>query len=551
MPNEDSYLGNKNLKASDVPLDFTEEQVKEYLKCAAEPEYFIAKYVQIVNVDEGLVPFDMYDFQRDIINKIHKNRFVIAKLPRQSGKSTTVISYLLHFILFNPSVNVAILANKLATARELLGRLKLAYEHLPKWIQQGIVEWNKGSIELENGSKILASATSSSAVRGGSFNMIFMDEFAYVPQGVAEEFFSSVYPTISSGKTTKVLIVSTPKGLNMYYRMWMDAVEGRNTYVPIEVNWDEVPGRDAAWKAQTIANTSEEQFRTEFECDFIGSTNTLISSVKLKSLVYQTPIHKTDEGLRVYEQPQKDHIYFMGVDVARGQGQDYHALSMIDITNTDDPFRIVATFKNNEISPMVYPTIVHSLCKQYNDAYCMVEINDIGGQVADILHSEFEYENILMTSVRGRKGQTLDGGFGKGGSQLGIRTTTATKRVGCSNLKNLIEEDKLIVDDFDTIDELISFISKRQSFEADDGHNDDLVMSLVLFAWCTTQQYFKDLLNMDIRKELYKEKMQQLEEEMTPFGFINDGGGDDFQIDADGTLWKDADSDNTGGMFSW
>ena len=343
----------------------------------------------------------MYDFQRDIINKVHNNRFVIAKLPRQSGKSTTIIAYLLHFVLFNPSVNVAILANKLATARELLGRLKLAYEHLPKWMQQGVMEWNKGSIELENGSKILASATSSSAVRGGSFNMIFMDEFAYIPQGVAEEFFSSVYPTISSGKTTKVLIVSTPKGLNMYYRMWMDAIEGRNTYVPIEVHWSDVPGRDAKWKEQTIANTSEEQFRTEFECDFIGSTNTLVSSAKLKSLVYKTPVHKNDEGLRVYEEPKKDHIYFIGVDVARGTGLDYHAFSVIDITREDEPYKVVATFKNNELSPMVFPTVVHSLCKQYNNAYCMVEINDIGGQVADILHSEFEYENILMTSVRG------------------------------------------------------------------------------------------------------------------------------------------------------
>ena len=551
MPNENSYLGNKNLKASDVPVDFTKEQVEEYLKCAAEPEHFITKYVQIVNVDEGLVPFDMYDFQRDIINKVHNNRFVIAKLPRQSGKSTTIIAYLLHFVLFNPSVNVAILANKLATARELLGRLKLAYEHLPKWMQQGVMEWNKGSIELENGSKILASATSSSAVRGGSFNMIFMDEFAYIPQGVAEEFFSSVYPTISSGKTTKVLIVSTPKGLNMYYRMWMDAIEGRNTYVPIEVHWSDVPGRDAKWKEQTIANTSEEQFRTEFECDFIGSTNTLVSSSKLKSLAYKTPIHKNDEGLRIYEEPKKDHIYFVGVDVARGTGLDYHAFSVIDITRDDEPYKVVATFKNNELSPMVFPTVVHSLCKQFNNAYCMVEINDIGGQVADILHNEFEYENILMTSVRGRKGQTLDGGFGQGGSQLGIRTTIATKRVGCSNLKNLIEEDKLLIEDFGIIDELISFIAKRQSFEADDGHNDDLVMSLILFAWCTTQQYFKDLLNMDVRKAMYKEKLEQIEEEMTPFGFIDTGMGEEYEKDSEGTLWKNVENDDSGGFFSW
>ena len=539
----DSYLGNKNLKASDVPVNFTKEQVEEYLKCADDPEYFIRTYIQIVNVDEGLIPFDLYDFQSDIINKVHNHRFVIAKLPRQSGKSTTVIAYLLHYVLFNESVNVAVLANKLATARELLGRLKLAYEHLPKWMQQGIMEWNKGSIELENGSKMLASATSSSAVRGGSFNMIFMDEFAYVPQGVAEEFFSSVYPTISSGKTTKVLIVSTPKGLNMYYRMWMDAVEGKNSYVPIEVQWNEVPGRDAKWKKETIANTSEEQFRTEFECDFIGSTNTLISSAKLKSMVYKKPIHQNDEGLKLYEEPQKDHMYFMGVDVARGTGLDHHAFVVVDITKDDEPFRIVATFRNNTLSPMTYPTVVHSVCKQYNNAYCMVEINDIGGQVADIMHSEFEYEHLLMTTIRGRKGQTLDGGFGKGGSQLGMRTTQATKRVGCSNLKNLIEEEKLVIDDFDVIDELISFIAKRNSFEADRGHTDDLVMSLVLFAWCTTQQYFKDMLDMDVRKIMYKEKMEQLEAEMTPFGFMDNAVAEEYEVDADGTLWKNAENE--------
>ena len=540
----DSYLGNKNLKASDVPVNFTKEQVEEYLKCANDPEYFIKTYIQIVNVDEGLVPFDLYDFQSDIINKIHNNRFVIAKLPRQSGKSTTVIAYLLHYVLFNESVNVAVLANKLATARELLGRLKLAYEHLPKWMQQGIMEWNKGSIELENGSKILASATSSSAVRGGSFNMIFMDEFAYIPQGVAEEFFSSVYPTISSGKTTKVLIVSTPKGLNMYYRMWMDAVEGKNSYVPIEVQWNEVPGRDAKWKKETIANTSEEQFRTEFECDFIGSTNTLISSAKLKTMAYKKPIHQNDEGLCVYEKPEKDHIYFMGVDVARGTGLDHHAFVVVDITHADAPYKVVATFRNNELSPLIYPTVVHSLCKQYNSAYCMIEINDIGGQVADLMHTEFEYEHILMTTIRGRKGQTLDGGFGKGGSQLGMRTTQATKRVGCSNLKNLIEEEKLIIEDFNIIDELISFIAKRNSFEADAGHHDDLVMSLVLFAWCTTQQYFKDLLNMDIRKSMYEEKIDQLEADMTPFGFIDNGMGDEYEVGSDGTLWSKVDDDD-------
>ena len=535
----DKYLGNQNLKAAGVSVPFTQEQVKEYLKCSKDPVHFIKTYIKIVSLDEGLVPFDMWDFQEDIVEKVHNNRFVIAKLPRQTGKSTTMISYLLHYVLFNQDVNVAILANKLATARELLHRLQLAYEYLPKWMQQGIVEWNKGSIELENGSKILASATSSSAVRGGSFNMIFLDEFAYVPHGIAEEFFSSVYPTISSGQTTKVLMVSTPKGLNMFYRFWMDAQEGRNEYVPIEVHWSQVPGRDEKWKKQTIANTSEEQFLTEFECDFIGSSATLISSHKLKCLAYKTPTIKNDEGLCVYEEPKKDNTYCICVDTARGQGKDYSAFVVIDMTTT--PYKLVATYRNNTIAPMMYPNAVNAVGKQYNNAYVLVEINDIGGQVADILHSDLEYDNILQSSVKGRKGQVLDGGFGKGGSQLGIRTTVVTKRIGCATLKGLIEEDKLIIEDFNTINELTSFVAKRQSFEADDGHNDDLVMGLVMFAWMTTQPYFTEMMDMYIREDLYGDKIKQMEEEMTPFGFIDDGSEQDFEIDSEGTVWTKAD----------
>ena len=532
----ESYLGNSNLKASGVEVPFTEEDVKEFKKCSEDPVYFIKNYVKIVSLDEGLVPFELYDFQEEIVDKVHNNRFVIAKLPRQSGKSTTVISYLLHYVLFNQSVSVAILANKLATARELLYRLKLAYEYLPKWMQQGIVEWNKGSIELENGSKILASATSSSAIRGGSFNMIFLDEFAYIPEGVAEEFFSSVYPTISSGKSTKVLIVSTPKGLNMFYRFWSDAVEDRNTYVPIEVNWNQVPGRDAKWKEETIKNTSEEQFLTEFECDFIGSSNTLISTHKLKSLVYKNPIYQTEEGLRIYNEPTPDRIYTMCVDVARGAGKDYSAFAVVDVTEM--PYRVVATYRNNEIPPMLFPTVIDTIGRQYNTAYVLTEINDIGGQVVDILHNDLEYENILMVNVRGRKGQVLSGGFGgKGDTQLGIRTTSVTKRLGCASLKSLIERDQLITEDLNTINELISFVSKRQSYEADDGHHDDLVMCLVIFSWLTTQSYFKELMNIDTRTKLFEDKMKQIEEDVLPFGFISDGSHENQFTDDDGTMW--------------
>ena len=536
------YLGNSNLKAAGVNVNFSPEQIEEYIKCAQDPLYFIKNYVKIVSLDKGLVPFEPYDYQEEMIKTIHENRFVIGKLPRQTGKSTTIISYLLHYVLFNQSMSVAILANKLNTARELLGRLQLAYEYLPMWLQQGVVEWNKGSIVLENGSKILASATSSSAVRGGSFNYIFLDEFAYVPQNVAEEFFSSVYPTITSGQSTKVTIISTPKGLNMFYRFWVNAnkkpgEEGKNEYVPMEVHWSDVPGRDEKWKAQTIANTSEEQFRTEFDCQFLGSMHTLVHPEKLKCMVYRTPEYWNNEGLRVYHKPLPDHKYITVVDTARGQGLDYHAYSVIDVSAI--PYQVVATFRNNEMPPMLYPNAIYPILRQYNNAYCLIEVNDIGGQVADILHDELEYDNVIYVSMQGRKGQVVNGGFGgKGSSMKGVKTSTAVKRIGCSILKNLIEDTKLIVEDFNTVDEFCSFVAKGDSFEAEDTHHDDLVMTLVLFGWLTTQAYFKQITGSDIRKDLYEDQMKALEEEMTPFGFVDDGTPNSTFTDTSGTAWR-------------
>jgi hypothetical protein len=519
------YMGNQNLKAPGVKINWTQEQVAEYARCARDPIYFVQKYIKIVSLDKGLVPFDLYDYQEEIVRTIHENRFVIAKLPRQAGKSTTVTAYLLHYILFNQSMNVAILANKMSTARELLARLKLAYEYLPRWLQQGITEWNKGSIQLENGSRVIASATSSSAVRGMSLNAILLDEFAYVPDNVAEEFFSSVYPTISSGKDTKMIVVSTPHGMNMFYKMWTDATNKRNTYIPIEVHWSDVPGRDEKWKEETIANTSLEQFNTEHNCEFLGSIHTLISPAKLKTLAYKNPIFENGEGFKVYEKAEPKHIYAMAVDVSHGTEQDYSAFSVFDITST--PYKVVATFRNNKISPMVFPNVIHMAARQYNNAHVLVEINDMGGQVADAIHSELEYENLLKCTHRGRKGQVMDGGFGVGTKQFGVRTSEVVKRLGCSVLKTLLEGNSLIVEDFDTIKELYSYISKRNSFEAEAGYNDDLVMTLVLFGWMSTQPYFKDVTNMDIKKDIYKEQIEKIEEEMLPFGFVEDGVEDE------------------------
>ena len=533
-----AYLGNANIKAAGVESEYTKEQIQEYAKCVSDPMYFIENYIKIVSLDEGLVQFEPYSFQKNILDAVHNDRFVICKMPRQSGKSTTVISYLLHYVLFNPDKNVAILANKLTTARELLGRLKLAYEHLPKWLQQGVVEWNKGSIVLENGSKILASSTSSSAVRGGSFNLLFMDEFAFVPENVADEFFNSVYPTISAGQSTKVLIVSTPKGLNMFYKLWKDAEDGQNSYTPIEVHWSDVPGRDENWKKQTIRNTSPQQFRQEFECDFLGSVNTLIAPSKLKSLHYTRPMQEREDGLKVYYEPEPDHIYFMGVDVSRGKDLDYHAITIIDVTAA--PYKVVAQYKNNELSPYLLPNLIYAMGKRYNDAYILTEVNDLGQEIVDSMHNEMEYENLLVTSVRGRKGQVMDGGFGSFQTQQGVRMSPKVKKVGCTMLKEMIEQDKLIIEDFEIIQELSSFISKKGSFEAEVGHHDDLVITLVLFAWASTQNYFKDMTDLNIRDQLYKEKIEKLEEDLMPFGFI-DAGSDDIEIDSEGNVWKNID----------
>ena len=534
---EDIYLGNPNLKRANTPINFTKEDVEEYLRCKKDPVYFARNYVKIVSLDEGLVGFDMYDFQEKLIRNFHEKRFNICKMPRQTGKSTTCVAFLLHYAVFNDSVNIGILANKAATARELLGRLQTAYENLPKWMQQGILSWNKGSMELENGSKILAASTSASAVRGMSFNIIFLDEFAFVPNHIAESFFASVYPTITSGKSTKVIMVSTPHGMNHFYRYWHDAQRGKNEYTATEVHWSEVPGRDAEWKAQTIANTSEQQFKVEFECEFLGSVDTLISVSKLRNLVFEDPIKNNGKGLVVYEEPEEEKNYIITVDTARGIDHDYSAFVVFDITNF--PYKTVARYKNNEIKPMLFPSIILEMAKAYNDAYVLVEVNDIGEQVASILQYDLEYENMLMCSMRGRAGQIVGSGFSGKKTQMGVRMTQAVKKTGCSNLKALIEEDKLFTNDYDIIAELTTFVQKKQSWEAEDGCHDDLAMCLVIFAWLVAQDYFREMTDNDVRKRIYEEQKNQIEQDMAPFGFILNGLDDEEEfVDSDGTLWK-------------
>ena len=538
MATTDVYLDNPNLKKAGTEIQFTKKQIQEWIKCKEDPLYFACKYMQIINLDEGLVPFSMYDFQKKILTDFHENRFNIAKLPRQTGKSTTVVAYLLHYLIFNDSVNIGILANKASTARELLGRLQLAYENLPKWIQHGILVWNKGNVELENGSKILAASTSASAVRGMSFNILFLDEFAFVPNHIADSFFASVYPTITSGQNTKVIIVSTPHGMNHFYRMWHDAEKAKNEYKPTDVHWSQVPGRDEVWKEQTIANTSEQQFKVEFECEFLGSVDTLIAPSKLRSMVYQTP-EKTNAGLDVYVDPIRGHDYALTVDVARGVSKDFSAFVVIDIT--EFPHAVVAKYRNNEIKPMLFPNVIEEVGKSYNDAFILCEVNDVGDQVASILNFDLEYKNLLMCSMRGRAGQVVGQGFSGKKTQLGVKMSKTVKKVGSLNLKTLIEEDKLLSCDYDIMSELTTFIQKSNSFEAEEGCNDDLAMCLVIYAWLVAQDYFKELTDQDVRKRLYQEQKNQIEQDMAPFGFMVDGLDAESEVDSDGDRWFQAD----------
>ena len=551
MNQKDSYRDNPLLKKVGVEHQYTKEQVEEYMKCAEDPVYFCMNYIKIVNVDEGLINFKMWDFQKEMINLFKDNRFVITKCPRQVGKTTTTVGYLLWATIFTDSQNVAVLANKGSLARDILAKYQLAYENLPQWLQQGVVTWNKGNVELENGSKVIAASTSSSAIRGGSFNIVFLDEFAFVPNNIANEFFNSVYPVISSGKSSKIIIVSTPNGMNLFYKLWMDSIEKRNNYKNFEIHWSMVPGRDDVWKEETIRNTSERQFAQEFETEFLGSSNTLISGYKLQQLRYTNPIAEHDK-MKIYEHPIKegvndsksDHLYCIAVDVSEGKNLDSSAFSVIDISTT--PYRQVATYSSSSISPILFPTVIVNAARVYNDAYILVEINN-NPQVADFIHSDLEYENLLKVFTGNKKPQQLSAGFARG-IQMGLKMSPQVKSVGCSNLKTLIEGDKLIVNDFDTYSELTTFEQHKTSFAAAEGANDDLVMTLVIFSWATTQQYFREIVNHDLRKQIQLENMNQIDEDVLPAPIIDDGLETNFMVEG-GDVWETANGGETYGAY--
>ena len=528
------FQGNPLVKKVGAQIQFTKEQVEEYVKCSQDPFYFIEKYMKIVTIDSGVQVIKLYDFQREMINKFVNEKFILAKCARQSGKTIGVESFILWSILFKDNYRVGMFANKFDTSKKILKEIKYSYEQLPMWLQQGVVTWNKHSIELENGSSITSSSTSGDAGRSRTYNLVFLDEFAFVPDYVAADFFTAVYPTISSGKNTKVIIISTPNGLNFFYRMWVEAQEGRSNYKLFEANWRAVPSRDDAWADETLANVGEKAFQQEYECDFLGSSNTLISTTKIKEMVWKKPVKRYQGGLAIYEEPKPRNQYIVTVDVSRGIGKDYSAFTVINVS--DFPYKVVAKYQNNEISPMVFPNTIYETATHFNQAMVLVEVNDIGEQVGAILYNDLEYEDLIMTEHGGRKGQRISSGFG-GNVYYGVRMTSNVKKIGMANLKTMIESDKLLIHDVDIITELSTFVQKRNSYEAEEGYNDDLVMCLIIFGWVSNQEYFKELTNSDIRKKLEKEREYEIMESVLPPGFVVNGEEEESFTDSEGTVW--------------
>jgi len=514
-----SYNGNPNLKQIGTTISYTKEQVTEIIKCSQDPIYFIENYCQIVSLDRGLIPFKLYDCQKEKVHIILNNRKVILMEGRQQGKTITAAACILWYTLFQENKTVAILANKSSAAREVLSRYELMYEMLPIWMQQGVKTFNKGDIELENGSKVFTAATSTSGIRGKSVNWLYIDEAAIIPNNVAEEFFTSVYPTISAGTTTKILLTSTPLGYNHFWKFWNEAEQGLNGFVPMFIPYNRIPGRDEKWAAEQKAMLGELKFNQEVLCNFLGSSNTLINPDTIGKMSVKPYVY-TKDGLDIFVEPEEEHVYMLVADTSRGVGGDYSAFTVLDITAY--PYSVVAKYRNNKISPLLFPNIIYKVAKDYNKAYCLIEINDNGQQVADSLYMDLEYENVFFVGSNSKSGQYLSGGFSSGAT-LGVRTTKQVKRLGCTSFKSLVESTKLLIHDPDIINEISTFIEVRGTHKADEGYQDDLVMCLVLFSWATNELFFKDLTDTNLRKALYEEQFKQIEENLTPFGIIENG----------------------------
>jgi len=473
-----------------------------------DPIYFAEKYVKVISLDKGLVPFELYPYQRKMFEHFNEHRFNIVLACRQSGKSISACAYMLWYALFHPEKTVAILANKGATAREMLGRITLMLENLPFFLQPGSKAVNKGSLEFGNNSRIITAATSGSSIRGLSINLLYLDEFAFVER--AAEFYTSTYPVVSAGKDTKVIVTSTANGIgNMFYKLWEGATQGVNEFYSFRVDWWDVPGRDEEWKKQTIANTSQLQFDQEFGNTFFGTGDTLINAETLMKLRAANPIEYYENGdFLVYKKPVKKHDYVITVDVGKGRGQDYSTFNVIDISVS--PFEQVAVYRNNTISPLLFPNIIYKYANVYNKAYVIVESNDQGSLVANGLYHELEYENIHVESAIKA-------------NAIGVTMTRKVKRLGCSGFKDILENGKLKIVDENTILEISTFEAKGQSYEASDGNHDDLVMTLVMFGFFAQTQFFSDMTDINLKQMLFEDRMKQIEDDIVPFGFVDDG----------------------------
>ena len=544
--NNNGYNGNASLKRAGIDLSYTEKEVLELAKCVENPTYFIDNYCYIVTLDHGIQPFKLYDCQKEKVETIHNNRKVIIMEGRQQGKTTVAAAYILWYTLFQESKTVAILANKASTAREIMSRYQLMFEYLPPWMQQGVKTWNKGDIELENGSVVFTAATTAAGIRGKSVNLLYIDEAAIIPNTIADQFFTAVYPVISAGQTTKILITSTPLGYNHFWKFWNDAVNKVNDFVPMFIPYSRIPGRDEAWALEQRRQLGELKYNQEVLCKFLGSSLTLIDSSTIEYMSTCPTVYSKD-GLDLYEYPikaerddeeklvRKPHSYVIVADTAKGVGGDYSAFVIIDITEV--PYKLVGKYRDNKIAPMLYPTIIHKVARDFNDAYVLIETNS-SEQVAHILHNELEYGNLVFVNRSTKTGQVVSGGFGGGKTQLGVNTDKRVKRIGCFTFKSLLEEKKLLVFDADVISEISTFIQVRDSYQADDGYHDDLVMPLVLFSWLTTNPYFREMSDVNIREAMYQERIKQIEEEVVPFGFIMNGGEDELIVE-DGDIWKE------------
>ena len=523
LKQKESYLGNPNVKRDGVLQQWTPDLLQEYKKCMDSPIYFVENYVKVISLDDGMVPFVLYPYQRDMFKQFQENRFNVVLACRQSGKSISACAYLLWYVLFNPEKTVAILANKGATAREMLNRITLMLENIPFFLQPGSKALNKGSLEFSNNSRIIAAATSGSSIRGMSVNLLYLDEFAFVER--AAEFYTSTYPVISAGKDTKVIVTSTANGIgNQFHKIWEGAVQQINEFKSFRVDWWDVPGRDEKWKEQTVANTSQLQFDQEFGNTFFGTGDTLINADTLLNLRAKPPKRYMEGGLlKIYEEPVKDHDYVMTVDVSKGRGQDYSTFTLIDISVR--PFAQVAVYRNNTISPLLFPNVIYKYAKPYNDAYVVVESNDQGAVVCNGLYHDLEYENVhVESSVKA--------------NAIGIEINRKTKRLGCSAIKDILETKRLTINDDSTILEISTFEAKGQSYEASDGNHDDLMMNLVLFGYFVSTQYFSDMTDINLKQMMFEQKMQEIENDVVPFGFIDDGSAAIQQIENQDDPWR-------------